>query len=183
MSRLCLVDFDDTLILTDSLRTVMDSEHWLYSPSLFAAGVKLFFCRAIRRGEAKARDRFKAGILRRFKELPEEKVSDYVAQFKGLLNTGLTERIAGEHYDRIIVISASEENLVRRVLDGVLDKFEVIANTADPSDDFRTCYGEEKVRRTVYTDSYSDRPLMQIANTSFLVKGRTVAKAEFWEVK
>ena len=82
MSRLCLVDFDDILILTDSLRKVMNSEHWLYSPSLIAAGVKLFFCRAIRRGEAKARDRFKAGMLRRFKELPEEKVSDYEYAFE-----------------------------------------------------------------------------------------------------
>ncbi len=183
MSRLCLVDFDDTLIRTDSLKSIMNSEHWLCSPALFAAGVKLFLCKTFHRGEAEARDSFKEGMLCRYYKLPEEKVEHYVDSLKSQLNTEVTDKIKAENYDRIIVVSASEEKLIRRVLDGVFAEFDVIANSLDEGSDFHTCYGAEKVRRlaafmpdyaqheiTVYTDSMSDRPLMEIAQRSFLVK-------------
>ena len=182
MSRICLVDFDDTLIRTDSLKSIMDLEYWLCSPSLFAAGVKLFFCRALHKGEAGARNSFKKGMLRRYYELPEERVDSYVESLKATLNTEVVDKIKAENYDRIIVISASEENLIRRVLEGVFDEIDVIANSLEEGVEFRTCYGAEKVRRLaefmpdysehdieVYTDSMSDRPLMEIAGHSYIV--------------
>ena len=191
MSRLCLADFDDTLILTDSLKTVMSSEHWLCSPSLFAAGGKLFFCRALHKGESGARDSFKRGMLKRYDKLSEEAVAAYVAKFKSLLNTAVIDHIKSENYDRIIVISASEEQLIRSVLEGVFDNFEVIANRVDAGEDFKTCYGAEKVRRlreylpdlsdcdiTVYTDSMSDKPIMELAGRSYLVKGESLTPVD-----
>ena len=183
MSRLCLVDFDDTLIRTDSLKSIMKSEHWLCSPPLFAAGVKLFFCRAFHKGETDARNRFKEGMLRRFYKLPEEKVEEYASGLKDKLNTDVVDKIKSENYDALIVVSASEEKLIRRVLEGVFDEFDVIANSLEEAKEFRTCYGAEKVRRLaefmpdyadhdieVYTDSMSDRPLMELATKSYLIK-------------
>ena len=183
MSRLCLVDFDDTLIRTDSLKSIMNSEHWLCSPSLFAAGVKLFFCRALHKGETGARNSFKEGMLRRYYKLPEETVEKYAAGLKAQLNTEVVDKIKAGNYDRIIVVSASEEKLIRRVLDGVFAEFDVIANSLEEGTEFRTCYGAEKVKRLaefmpdyseyeieVYTDSMSDRPLMELAKKSYLIK-------------
>ncbi|SCY07334.1 Phosphoserine phosphatase [Lachnospiraceae bacterium XBB2008] len=189
MSRLCLVDFDDTLIRTDSLKSIMNSEHWLCSPSLFAAGVKLFFCRALHKGETSARNHFKEGMLRRYYKLPEERVAKYAAGLKAQLNTAVVDKIKAENYDRIIVVSASEEKLIRRVLEGAFDGFDVIANSLEEGVEFRTCYGAEKVRRLaeympdyadrdieVYTDSMSDKPLMEIAKRSYLVKDKELTE-------
>ena len=191
MNRLCLVDFDDTLIRTDSLKSIMNSEHWLCSPSLFAAGVKLFFCRVLHSGETGARNRFKEGMLRRYYKLPAERVDAYVDSLKAQLNTVVIDKIREENYDRIIVVSASEEKLIRRVLEGVFAEYDVIANSLEEGVEFRTCYGAEKVRRLseympgyadhdieVYTDSMSDRPLMEIAKRSYLVRNGGIEKAE-----
>ncbi|MCR5509448.1 MAG: haloacid dehalogenase-like hydrolase, partial [Lachnospiraceae bacterium] len=166
------------------------SEHWLCSPSLFAAGVKLFFCRALHSGETGARNRFKEGMLRRYYKLPEERVDAYVDSFRAQLNTGVIDKIKAGNYDRIIVVSASEEKLIRRVLEGVFDGFDVIANSLEEGKGFSTCYGTEKVRRLaafmpdyadhdieVYTDSMSDRPLMEIAKRSYLVKDKELTEA------
>ena len=45
MERLCLVDFDDTLILTDSLKSVFLGERWFLSPGLLVVGIRLFQCK------------------------------------------------------------------------------------------------------------------------------------------
>ena len=184
--RLCLADFDDTLILTDSLKSIMRRERWLMSPALFVAGVRLFICKRTGRRELDARNRFKKRMMLKYRDLPAAKKVQYYQELREKLNTSVITHIREKHFDRIAIVSASEEMLIHQVLGDALGKIEIIANRI-PSDDakqFRTCYGPEKVRRlaeaipeytdyhiTVYTDSYSDQPLIDIADEAYLVKG------------
>lgn len=191
MSKLCLVDFDETLITVDSLKTVMKRERWYLSPELLMAGAGIVASKFVP-GQSdadrlRARSRFKLILLRKFRELPADRRIEYTDFFKKHINHDLTEEIRAAGYDRIVVISASETGLIREVLADVLPDCEVIANecpdTQEAAAEFRTCYGAEKVARlrsaipdyagydiTVYTDSYSDRPLMDIAGTTHMVK-------------
>lgn len=184
--RLCLADFDDTLILTDSLKSIMRQEQWLMSPALFAAGVRLFICKRTGRRELDARNRFKKRMMLKYRDLPAAKKEQYYQELRGKINTSVITDIRNKNFDRIAIVSASEEMLIHQVLGDALGKIEIIANRI-PSDDakeFHTCYGPEKVRRlaeaipdytdyqiTVYTDSYSDQPLIDIADEAYLVKG------------
>ena len=195
MSKLCLVDFDETLITVDSLKTVMKRERWYLSPELLMAGAGIVASKLHSKfvpGQSdadrlRARSRFKLILLRKFRELPADRRIEYTEFFKKHINHDLTEEIRAAGYDRIVVISASETGLIREVLSDVLPDCEVIANecpdTQESAAEFRTCYGAEKVVRlriaipdyagydiTVYTDSYSDRPLMDIAGTTHMVK-------------
>ena len=178
---LCIADFDDTLILTDSLKTIMLSEHWLLSPAVLLAGVRLFFSIKLHKNELASRSRFKLLILKKYEKLPDEKRKAYIEKFKGLINKVVTDMIREQSYDRIVIVSASEDSLVRNVIDGCFDRYEVIANSV--SSDFTTCYGKEKVRRlkelipepsdyiiTTFTDSYSDSPLIELSDNAYMVK-------------
>jgi HAD superfamily hydrolase (TIGR01490 family) len=100
--------------------------------------------------------------------------------------------------DEVVVISASISNWVRPYVLGLGD-ITVIATEVESSESgvltgkFATpnCFGEEKVSRleqlytvdvlnkkklTVYSDSMTDKPLYDIADKSFYVKGETIRK-------
>ena len=209
MKRLCLVDFDDTLILTDSLKSVLLGERWFLSPMMLAAGIRLFLCKLVRKGEFEARSEFKRRLLLKYSGLSDEARKAYIQLFKGKINQALTDRIRDGQFDRVVILSASEEELIKSVIGDSIAGYDVIANKipvniddgkaetvkktglSDPEDQhsegFRTCYGAEKVRRlsevmpdyldqsiTVYTDSFSDKPLIDIAKEAFLVKGTSI---------
>ena len=203
MEKLCLADFDDTLILTDSLMTIFAGEKWFFSPALFTAGVRLFLCRLTRRGESEARSAFNKKLLLNYAELSDAAKEQYILSLKEKINTELTNRIRSEGYDRIMILSASEGDLIRSVISDSFEDYEVIANSipsncltsrdklsaGSPGHEeiFRTCYGPEKIHRlsevlpdysdyriTVYTDSYSDQPLIEIADEAYLVKGMQI---------
>ncbi len=205
MKKLCLADFDDTLILTDSLKTILISEKWFASPALLTAGVRLFLCRLMRRGEFEARSEFKKRLLQKYAGLSDTTKEQYIDSLKEKINPVLADRIRSEGFDRIIILSASEEELIRSVIGGTFETCDIVANRIPsdrtsvktgsrgpehkPAEVFRTCYGGEKLRRlseilpdyseyriTVYTDSYSDRPLIEIADEAFLVEGTQVAQ-------
>lgn len=210
--RLCLVDFDDTLITVDSLRHIMKSEYWLFAPSLLIAGVRLFLCMlcdelikpvAYRSGKKadphvagspiilRARSRFKYLMLTRYDRLSADKKKKYTEYLRDHINLKVLDMIRESEYDRIVIISASDEGLIRDVLSDSLAGTLIIANSTDNTDirSFRTCYGIEKVSRlsqaipdyrdheiTVFTDSYSDRPLMELADTVYLIKDNDVVQ-------
>ena len=209
MERLCLVDFDDTLILTDSLKSVFLGERWFLSPGLLVVGIRLFFCRLFRKGEFEARSEFKRRLLLKYSGLSDEVRKAYIQLFKDKVNHVLTDRIIEGQFDRVVIISASEEELIKSVIGDSIAEYDVIANripayfndskvkTAERtglsvsedqhSEEFRTCYGAEKVRRLldlfpncsdygiiIYTDSFSDQPLIEIADEAYLVKGAQI---------
>ncbi len=185
MSRLCLVDFDDTLIMTDSLKYIMIHEGWIFTPRLFCAGIRIIFCRLSGGDKLKARSGFKRIVLERFAQMDASGKERYAGYFRSLINTDLISAVNDGEYDRVIIISASEEQLIRDVIRDAIGKYDVIANRLEDGSEFRTCYGEEKIRRlakavpdyadheiTVYTDSYSDQPLIDIAKSAYIVHGK-----------
>ena len=189
MSRLCLVDFDDTLIGCDSFKTIMIHEGWLCSPGLVAKGVKLFLCKLTGKDSLDARSAFKKVLLERYTLLPDEIKEKYFERFRSAINEDLISKINGASFDRVIIISASEEELIRKVISERIAVYDVIANPACPGEGFVTCYGREKITRlaesvpdykdwdiTVYTDSYSDKPLIDIAAEAYMVRAGVTGK-------
>ncbi len=182
MSRLCLVDFDDTLIDCDSFKSIMIHEGWLCSPKLVAKGVKLFLCKLTGKDTLAARSEFKKVLLKKYALLPDTKKEEYFEAFRSKINPEVISAINDASFDHVIIISASEEELIRSVIADRIPAYDVIANPVRPGEEFITCYGREKLRRlaetvpdyesmeiTVYTDSYSDKPLIDIAAEAFMV--------------
>ena len=186
MDKLCLVDFDDTLIGTDSFKTMMKKELWFISPRLFCRGVGLVTAKLLRSDDLIARSRFKSVMLDYYGKMTDDKKKGYISFFRSVINKSLVDELQSGGYDRIVIISASEETLIRDVMDPYLPGCMVIANRLDAQEDFVTCYGPEKVRRldrdfpaykdyeiTVYTDSMSDGPIMGLASKAYMVDART----------
>lgn len=205
MKRLCIADFDDTLILTDSLKTIMLKERWFLSPTILTAGVRLFLCRLIKKGEYEARSDFKKRLLLKYGRMPETVREEYIRSFREQINPVAVRRIREGRFDRTIILSASEEMLIGCVIGDMIGQFEVIANKIPPDStsvaaasripsqcrSFRTCYGAEKLRRltevipdyseyhiSVFTDSWSDRSLIDIADEAFLVNRETITQVK-----
>lgn len=85
-----------------------------------------------------------------------------------------------------VIISASPEFLLAP-LQNILNVDRIIATKVNKTNGkfiTKNCYGKEKVRRfnkevkkeidSFYTDSFSDKPMMEIATRSFLVKKSSV---------
>lgn len=202
MKTLCIADFDDTLILTDSLAYIMKREKWYLRPSLVTAGIGIMASRVIPSQDKKdialkARSRFKERLLRLYYSLPKKKHDSYIAAFKSLINTAVIEDINAKQFDRIVIVSASETDLIKEVIGGVWPDITVVANSLDPDSldpdfpasqpEFTTCYGKHKVSRlteaipnledydiSVYTDSMSDKPLIDLANSAYMVDKATI---------
>jgi phosphoserine phosphatase len=182
MRRICLADFDDTLVSVDSFRIIMKKERWFLRPRLILAGVKLLLSKGATGKELKARSCFKRILLEYYSAMPEDRRDRYIEYIKSRLNYSLIKEISSARYDTVMIISASEEELIRSVIEGLFPDCIVIANSLPVSDDFRTCYGSEKVLRlmeclddiseydiTLYTDSFSDQPLIDISSSAYMV--------------
>lgn len=179
-----LADFDDTLIKTDSFAGMMKKEKWYLNPAILKAGVFLAFAKVLKKNEIPARNRMKYLLLQKYMELPVEKKNTYAEWFRSQINHEVIQEINQCPHDLLVIISASEAGLIRNVLSDVLACDMIIANElGSDSVSFRTCYGEEKVRRLkdcfpepekydiiVWTDSESDRPIMNLAREVHLVR-------------
>jgi len=174
-----VADFDDTLITVDSLCAMMKKNRWYLDPAMIRAGAGIVFAKASGGNELRARSRFKWLMLRRYHELPEEEKDAWTAYFRQRFNTGVLVQIRDLAPEKVIIASASDADLIRRVLDGVLSADDIIASvfTEDESS-FQTCYGQWKAdrfaerhpERTGFTDSESDRPLMRLADEVRLIR-------------
>jgi len=179
-----VADFDDTLITVDSLCAMMKKNRWYLDPAMIRAGAGIVFAKASGRNELRARSRFKWLMLRRYHALPEEEKDAWTAYFRQRFNTGVLGQIRDLAPEKVIIASASDADLIRRVLDGVLSADDIIASvfTEDESS-FQTCYGQWKADRfaerhpertgyhvVVFTDSESDRPLMHLADEVRLIR-------------
>lgn len=86
-----------------------------------------------------------------------------------------------------VIISASPEFLLKPMCKRMLGQ-DVIASKVDKESgkyEGKNCYGEEKVRRFLetyadakidefYSDSYSDKPIAELAMQFYIVKGETI---------
>ena len=172
-----VADFDDTLITVDSLCAMMKKNRWYLDPAMIRAGAGIVFAKASGGNELRL-------MLRRYHELPEEEKDAWTAYFRQRFNTGVLVQIRDLAPEKVIIASASDADLIRRVLDGVLSADDIIASvfTEDESS-FQTCYGQWKADRfaerhpertgyhvVVFTDSESDRPLMRLADEVRLIR-------------
>ena len=179
-----VADFDDTLITVDSLCAMMKKRHWYLDPAMIRAGAGIVFAKASGGNELRARSRFKWLMLRRYHALPDEEKRDWITYVRQRFTTGVLGQIRDLAPEKVIIASASDADLIRRVLDGVLSADDIIASvfTEDESS-FQTCYGQWKADRfaerhpertgyhvVVFTDSESDRPLMRLADEVRLIR-------------
>ena len=119
-------------------------------------------------------------MLRRYHALPEEEKDAWTAYFRQRFNTGVLGQIRDLAPEKVIIASASDADLIRRVLSA--DDIIASVFTEDESS-FQTCYGQWKADRfaerhpertgyhvVVFTDSESDRPLMRLADEVRLIR-------------
>ncbi len=179
-----VADFDDTLISVDSLCAIMKKNHWYLDPAMIRAGAGIVFSKASGGNGLRARSRFKWLMLRRYHALPEEEKDAWTVYFRQRFNTGVLGQIRALAPEKVIIASASDVDLIRRVLDGVLSVDDVIASVfSEDESSFQTCYGQWKADRfaerhpertgyhvVVFTDSESDRPLMRLADEVRMIR-------------
>lgn len=191
-ANLVIADFDDTLIKVDSFQTILKKERWFLKPSILFCGFNIIRYKGSKK-EYQARSAIKKELLKLYQQLPDTKKKYYISYFQSQLNNEVIDSIKEKDPTKVIIVSASEEELIKEVLKESLPIDLVIANRMEDiqQKNFHTCYGKEKIRRFqqeftnykdykifVYTDSYSDQPLMDIAQEVYLVK-----KGEMLHVK
>ena len=171
LKKLAVVDFDKTLIKTDSFIYMMMRERWFLDPAVFVLCARLFLLTLLRSDAPEVRDRLKYRLLKKYSLLSFKKRMFYIETFKRKIDWSVADSITKGAYDRVVVASASEEKLICSVLSGVFSSCEVVASRIVQGEAFKTCYGKEKYRRlkeylgegfdmeyevTLYTDSRSD---------------------------
>lgn len=189
--RICIADFDDTLITVDSLVHIMKREKWIMRPRLIAAGFGIVMAGLHLADKMKSRSSFKKLLLEYLYALPGDKYKEYVSDLKARINESVIEDIMNNCYDSIVIVSASEKDLIKDVIGDIFPDSMIIANSLPKSaasdKPFETCYGANKVKRlseqmpdypesdiSVYTDSWSDRPLIDIAAHAYMINGNNI---------
>jgi phosphoserine phosphatase len=182
MQNIAVADFDRTILDIDSLKYVLIKEKFYLDLMLFALGVLLFWSIAFKtKKQLYMRNLFKKRLLSLIYRLDKHKFDKYVAYFKSHLNHDLLGRL-NENYSKIFIVSASEATLIKKVVEGQLNTFAVIANNMKNLENFETCWGRNKVKLLrhnagdeissgfdVFTDSLDDRPLIEMSNRAFMV--------------
>ena len=181
--KVAIVDFDETLITLDSLVYIMKKEKWYLRPDfLFLGGLIAFLSLFSKKTALKFRSALKKRILKKAKALSDTKKQKYIDIFKKAINTEVLEHIKSGGYDEVTIASAGERHIIDAVISGILPIALNISNNWDRLDDFETCYGTEKLSRVlaaydakspdyyVYTDSMSDKPLMDIAKKTYFIE-------------
>ncbi len=194
MKKLALVDFDNTIVMCDTLGYIFRRERYYLDVRFLIAGSRVFIVRVLfpnqREKQIYARNTFKRILLSKFCRMDEVKLRSYVNYFRTKLNNKLLEFLGKQLYDRIVVVSASEEGLIKGVLNGVFPFDMVVSNSCSGvGENFETCWNVNKLkflRKVItieeyecihlYTDSYDDLPLMEIADETFMVKGGEITK-------
>ena len=182
MDRVCVVDFDETLLTVDSTKYLVFRERlYLQLPILFW-GLLFLLARAIlpRSAQSGIRRRAKYLVLRALDKLGEEKIVEkYSKFFSKSLNFELLKKIR-ERYKEVYIISAAWQAIIQGALAyaGVLD-FKIFGTRyTENFGDFSICWHEAKARQArelglsgfdLYTDSYDDEPLMKLANKVTMV--------------
>lgn len=127
-----------------------------------------------------------------------QKVSDtdnVVSDFWDTKEKNIKEWYINQQRDDDIVISASPEFLLKEICNRIgVNK--LIASKVDAHSgkyEGVNCYGKEKVYRfekevngkidCFYSDSFSDKPMMQLAKKSFIVKKSKLEELNFYSVK
>lgn len=191
MTKIAVVDFDQTLLQKDSLAEIIWQERLYLTPTIFFAGLTLFFGRFIfsRSRQIPLRKRFKSAVFRTIFQTgaTHELINRYAEQLKKHLNEPLIQ-LLNTTYEHIYIVSASWDRLIVATLaahDPPL-RWQVVATGAAEDGTVRVvCWYTQKVERLaelgitsfdVFTDSFDDLPLIERAQQAFLVTGTTWKK-------
>lgn len=119
-----------------------------------------------------------------------DNIDKYINDFWGINITNIKEWYLKQQKDTDLIISASPEFLLKP-LEKIMN-FKVIASKVDKNTGrflLKNCHDTEKVRRLnkempktkinkFYSDSYADKPLMDLAKEAFLVKKNEIIKID-----
>lgn len=185
MQKICLVDFDNSLIKLDSLVYITKQEKLYLKPNLFFKGVLLFFAFLLpKKNQIFFRSIYKKSILFEIKKISEDRKNHYIKYFQKQINFFLLDLILRQKYDKIIIISASEKNIIKQTLEGVVKYDKIIANNFNKLKNFVSCWNFKKLECLeeylgnldnyefeLYTDSFDDLPLMEISHKTYIING------------
>jgi len=192
VKTIALVDFDGTLIFADSLSYIFINEKWYFDWKLFVFGIALFAVKLLFKDinrQIPIRSIFKKRLLEKIGAQPAI-IDKYSTVFKPKINYKLIDFINSQNYDSIIIASASDENLIKNLIGGLLKLDAVLSNNyknieRDISKDrnFETCWHSVKLNKIqkyfgdlrgikfhLYTDSYDDAPLMRISEKIYFIQ-------------
>lgn len=182
MARVCVVDFDETLLSVDSTKYMVFGERlYLRLPILFW-GVGFLLVRLIlpRAWQYPVRRRLKYLVLGELVRRGEKQmIEKYSKILSGFAVLELLDRIK-IGYSVVYVISSAWRPLVAAVLARVgAGEFKVIATELTPDfENFHICWHQEKAKVArslglagfdLFTDSYDDKPLMRLAKKVIMV--------------
>lgn len=184
----CIVDFDDTLLKTDSLRYILKRERLYLNPSILWWGAWLFVLQFIlpRPKQLWARNRLKFKLINILEEKREYYLQKYTPYFISYINFDLVNKLKSE-YSQLLVVTASWEPLVKKILNDA-GLFFVVYGTVRKENfkDFYTNWNINKLKVInslnlsnfdLYTDSCDDAPLIRLANkVVYIKKERTKTK-------
>lgn len=134
----------------------------------------------------KSKCEFKEAFFSYLKYIPN--VTENVEEFWRLNEGKIKKWMLNDTNNQIIIISASPEFLLRFIVDKL--GIHLIASRVDENTGkflSQNCYGEEKIRRfklecpngkicNFYSDSKSDSPLADLADTAYLVSGNSISE-------
>ncbi|MDR3666758.1 MAG: hypothetical protein P4L35_07945 [Ignavibacteriaceae bacterium] len=189
--RVCVTDFDGTLISKDSIAFILKKELWFLYPKIAKEICILLWAKNFNQNNILSiRSRLKKLLLKKLDNLPSKKMELYIKSLRESINYNVVNQIKNINYDLIIIESASDKQIIESTMAGILNYKMIISNDRrDISNDFQTCWGENKVKLVttylqnpnlydidVYTDSFDDLPLMQLGNHTFIVQKNKVTE-------
>ena len=181
-----IVDFDETLLLEDSLMHILMSERLYLQPKILLLGGVLFIAKLMlsREKQVPFRTRFKHEVLRVLISRGQEQiVQKYARQLSPLLNRELLNHLK-TNYAKVLIFSSAWRPFIERFL--LLNAPELSARVyatefSDTISGFRICWYTQKLKGLdelkvgpfdLFTDSFDDAPLIARAEKCFLVSGR-----------
>ena len=162
--KICLIDFDKTLINVDSCRYIFKKDK-LYLKIPIYTIIYLLNLTLPKRYQVKYRLIFKKKLY----QFIDDKYIDY---FKSQINHTLIDIIKGKRYDYIVIISSTKLDIIQHTLKDVFEVDCILSN----------CWNIRKVEKLqrkfpywnrhtfhLFTDSYDDKPLMKICKETYIV--------------
>lgn len=188
--KICLLDFDKTLIAEDSIRHIFIKEKIFLKPDFFALALIILIVNFLpKKNQIFFRSLFKKKLLLYISTLPKFKIEKYINYFKEKLNKNLIDFIKKKDYDEIIVVSGSEKTIIERTIAGIFADIKIISNECPKKGEkFETSWNYKKLMKLeiflgdlsihdldLYTDSFDDLPLIKICNYTYIVKRNSIS--------
>ncbi|MCX4248790.1 MAG: HAD-IB family phosphatase [Bacilli bacterium] len=179
-----LYDFDNTIYKGDS-----STDFFFYSLLSYPKIIKYIpkICGGFILYKLKRinKTKFKRIIFSYLKEIPN--VDDLVASFWNSHECYIKDFYKNKKHDNDIIISASPEFLLKPICKKLKVKDLIASDVDKKTGEFNSlnCYGREKIKRLnkkyknveiieAYSDSYSDTPMLEIADKPYIVKGNRI---------